>query len=155
MWTSVDYFAYRVITFTEPLGGAPHSLLLSFNSHLSSGVAVMLAPEGEAEMRGNGDGIPSRRWDSEARSSCLQNQTLNFLGICIFSSKKEYFSSSKHQSSRTYERSVYFWGKASEIVCCFSLQMFFKKLNLASWSLKMGTVMFCQPLLLLHRKNKY
>lgn len=150
MWTSVDYFAYRVITFTEHLWGAPYSTLLSINSRLSSGVAVMLTSEGEAEMRRN-----SRRWDSDARSSCLQNQTLNFLGICIFSSKKEYFSSLKHQSSRTYERSVYFWSKASEIVCCFSLQMFFKKLNLASWSLKMGTVMFCQPSLLLHRKNKY
>lgn len=144
-------FCFRVITFTEHLGGAPRWLLSYFVTAICLlGVAVMLASEGEAEMRRN-----SRRWDSDARSSCLQNQTLNFLGVCIFSSKKEYFSSSKHQSSRTYERSVYFWSKASAIVCCFSLQMFFKKLNLASWSLKMGTMMFCQPLLLLHRKNKY
>lgn len=79
MWTSVDYFAYRVITFTEHLGGAPHSTLLSFNSHLSSGVAVMLTSGGEAEMRRN-----SRNGIQMQGALVFKTRLLIFLGSVFF-----------------------------------------------------------------------
>lgn len=71
-----------------------HTTLLSFNSHLSSGVAVMLTSGGEAEMRRN-----SRNGIQMQGALVFKTRLLIFLGSVFFLQRRNILAarSTNHQ----------------------------------------------------------